>query len=308
MRPDNSFEIVSLAYALLTHKNPHQLERLFRSIYHPEDVFVIHVDRRAEPALHVAAKKLSDQYANVEVLNSRSIVWSGFEMAQVQMDAMAAAFKMDSQWTHFINLTGQDFPIKSREQIVEFLKASPATSFISWFDPLATPYWNNAKERVSRYYLESAFLQKLLYFPGIGRRIRKLFGWYARPALPFYRREIPTDFKYYGGSNHGVFSREATQYLTQSAEAKRIIKWVKPTLHANEIVFQTVLLNSPLKDNLKNTDLREIDFNPASPHPHIFTIGDLDTLIHSPQLFARKFDESLDGEVLDRLEAHLQVA
>jgi len=244
----------------------------------------------------------------VQVLKSRPIVWSGFEMARVQMDAMAEALRMDSQWTHFINLTGQDFPIKSREQIVGFLNASPRTSFISWFDPLKTTYWKNARDRISRHYFESAFVQRLLFFPGIGRRIRSLFDWHARPALPFYRKEMPQDFQYFGGSNHGVFSREAAQYLNEDPRAQRIIQWSKHTLHANEIVFQTALLNSPLKPFLQNTDLREIDFNPASPHPHIFTIGDIDTLIHSRQLFARKFDESLDREVLDRLEAHLQTA
>jgi hypothetical protein len=303
-----TFSIVSLAYGILAHKNAHQLERLFRAVYHPEDVFVLHVDKRAERALHLAADKLAHKYGNVRVLKSRPIVWSGFEMARVQMDAMAEALRIDVQWTHFINLTGQDFPIKSREQIVAFLNASPRTSYISWFDPLKTTYWKNARERVTRHYFESAFMQRVLFFPGIGRRLRKLFNWHARPALPFVRKEIPTEFQYFGGSNHGVFSREAAIYLNEAPKAQQIIQWAKHTLHANEIVFQTVLLNSPLRPYLQNTDLREIDFNPASPHPHIFTIGDFDMLIHSRQLFARKFDEALDGEVLDRLEAHLQTA
>src|SRR3569833_3343751 len=119
-------------------------------------------------------------------------------------------------------------------------------------------------------------MQRVLFFPGFGRRIRKMFRWHARPAMPFVRKELPTEFKYYGGSNHGVFSRVAVFFLFVVPLALFFFLWAKHTLLVNEIVFQTVLVNSPLRPFLQNTDLREIDFNPASPHPHTFTIGDFD--------------------------------
>ena len=45
-----------------------------------------------------------------------------------------------------------------------------------------------------------------------------------------------------------------------------------------------------------------------SGNPRVLTSADLPELLSSPAFFARKFDETVDAEVLDRLEARLREA
>lgn len=61
--------------------------------------------------------------------------------------------------------------------------------------------------------------------------------------------------------------------------------------------LHTVVQNSPYKENIVNNSLRFIDWERGKPYT--FTIEDYDMLIHSPDLFARKFDENIDSDIID---------
>lgn len=296
-----------LAFLILAHKSAPQVARLFQAIHRPGDTVVLHFDRRADAALHRLGTELARTHRNVILLRPRTILWGGARMAEIQIEAMGAALNASRDWHHFINLTGQDFPIKSIAALDARLTAEPNANYVSWFDPVFTPLWSNARARLARYYLEWPWLDRLLRVRGLGRRLRKLFGWQNQlPHLPRYEREWP-DFRYYGGANHVILSRAACEYLVAHPEAQRIRRWLKHSAHANEIVFQTVLLNSPLASTIVNSHLREVDFPAHAPHPRTFTLQDFDRLVASPMFFARKFDESVDARILDRLAAHLGV-
>lgn len=296
---------MSLAFFILAHKNARQIERLFQALYRPQDVIILHFDRRAPASLHRLGRELARHHKNVHVLPSRAILWGGYRMAATQIAGMDVALRASPSWHHFINLTGQDFPIKPIADLDAHLAAQPDANYVSWFDPVYKPLWNNARERLSRYYLEWLWLERLLRVPGFGRRLRKLLGWKNRlPHIPAYERTWP-DFHYYGGANHVILSRAGCNYMVSNPEARRITRWLAHSAHANEIVFQTVLLNSPLAHTVVNSHLREIDFPPHTPHPRTFRGSDFDRLVASRNFFARKFDESVDSAILDRLAAHL---
>lgn len=301
---------MALAFLILAHRLPSQAARLFDALYHHEDTFVLHFDRRAPAELHALGRGLASSHPNVHLLRPRRIVWGGPMMAEVQVEAMATALDRGPIWTHFLNLTGQDFPLKSRDEMLARFEAAPEKSYLSWFDPLDTAgLWNNASERLSRYHLSWPWLQQLLGLPGIGRRIRQLFGWKNQfPRLPGYRRRWPEFFRYYGGANHVALSRAAASYLVNDPRALRIRRWLHASAHSDEILFQSALLNSPLAPTVVNETLREIDFPLHSSHPRTFTCEDLPRLLESPALLARKFDSLTDAVVLDRLESRIHPA
>lgn len=294
---------MSLAFLILAHRQPALVARLFAALNHPEDTFVLHFDRRAPEDLHRLGRELARQHPNVIVLPSRPIVWGGPAMAEVQIEAMTAARKHSTAWSHFINLTGQDFPLVPRHEIIGRLK--PGTTYLGWFNPLNDHLWSDARERLSRRYLPWLWLQRALALPAIGHRLRYALGWRNRlPSIPGFKRRWPGFFRYFGGPNHGIFSREATAYLAEDPRAQRIRRWLQGSAHSDEIVFQSVLLNSPLSSAITNDSLREIDFPRDAPHPRTFTSTDLPRLRASPALFARKFDLTVDPAVLAALEAH----
>lgn len=295
---------MSLAFLILAHRQPAQVARLFETVYHPDDCFVLHFDRRAPEELHALGRELSAKHPNVCVLPAREIVWGGPQMAETQIQAMAIALVSHPRWTHFLNLTGQDFPLRNRAGMLARLE--PGRSYLSWFDPLSDGLWRNARERLQRRHLAWPWLQRLLAVPGLGRRLRALLGWRGRvPSVPGWRRHLPRSFHCYGGANHVVLARAAARYLVADPAALRIRRWMRGAAHSDELVFQTVLLNSPLAPTLVNTSLREIDFPRDAPHPRTFTQADLPRLLGSDALVARKFDVTVDAGVLDILQSRL---
>ena len=295
---------MALAYLILAHRQPALVARLFAALDHPEDTFVLHFDRRAPAELHQLGRELAKSRPYVLVLPPRAIVWGGPAMAEVQIEAMTAARAHRSNWSHFINLTGQDFPLASRREILGQLK--PETTYLSWFDPLEDGRWNDARQRLARRFLPWLWLQRVLAWPGVGHRVRRLLGWSNRlPSVPGYRRRWPDFFCYFGGPNHGIFSRDAAAYLAEAPRAQRIRRWLLGAAHSDEIVFQSVLLNSPLAPSIVNDSRREIDFPRNAPHPRTFCTADLPRLTASPALFARKFDLAVDAAVVTALEARL---
>jgi hypothetical protein len=298
---------VAFAYHILAHKQPAQVARLVRALQHPDDCFVLHFDRRAPADLHALGAELARAHRNVQLQVPRAVVWGGPAISDLQADAMRLALGFNSAWRHFINLTGQDFPLTSRAE--RLARLAPGQSYLSWFDPIATGQWNNARERLEQHHWHAAWLARLLATPGLGRRLRALLGWQNRlPYCPGWRRRRPAFFKYYGGSNYMVLARAACSYLTTAPDAARIRTWLRPAAHPDEIVFQSSLLSSPLAGSLVNRDWREIDFPAHAPHPRTFTAADWPRLRGSAQLFARKFDIDVDAVILSQLEAHIGVA
>jgi hypothetical protein len=300
---------MALAYLILAHKDPAQVELLFRTVHHPDDTFILHFDRRASPALHELADRLACAYPNVHVLRPRPVIWGGFSMPAVQLEAISEALRRNACWHHLITLSGQDFPLHPRDEVLSFLQRQLMASFLSWFDPLTTTHWNNASERINRYHLDWPWLHRLLSLPGLGRRLRSMLGWRGTfPHITGYRRRWPNFFHYYGGANHVAISRAAATYLTCDPSARRIIDWLRHAAHPDEITFQSVLLNSPLHDTLVNNDLRHIQFEkPSDPHPKTLTVADLPALRVSKAFWARKFDPQVDAGVIHELARRVQV-
>lgn len=298
---------MALAYHILAHKNPRQVFRLLQCLDHHDDLFIVHFDRRAPPELHAIGQAWASRRKNVIVQVSRNVEWGGPKISDLQIEAMGLALQHGRPWHHFINLTGQDFPLSPRPHRVRLLGEDPARSYLSWFEPLLTNHWANARERVEHWHFHSPALARLLKVPGLGRRIRAACGWSNRiPYLPGHRRRW--DFRYFGGSNYVVLAREACQYIFSDARATRLRQWLSHAAHPDEIVYQSILHNSPLAPTLVNRDWREIDFPPHAPHPRIFQEADFPRLTASKNLFARKFDETVDDKILSLLAHHLTVA
>jgi hypothetical protein len=71
-----------------------------------------------------------------------------------------------------------------------------------------------------------------------------------------------------------------------------------------EIFFQTVLVNSPLRETLVNRALHYTAW-PGGPHPKTLGVEDFPTLAASDVLYARKFDVERDSLVLDAIDREL---
>jgi hypothetical protein len=212
-----------------------------------------------------------------------------------------------TSWTHFINLTGQDFPLKSQSEILGTLSAAAGTSYVSHFDPFDGVHWQYAADRLSQIHIDSPFLERVLTIPAIGRRLRRALGWSNRiPTVPLLRRRSPEGFRYFGGSNHLILSRDAATYVVYDPNARKTIRRLRWSGHPDESVFQSSLLNSRFSEVTVNDDRRAVFWEKRTDaSPQTLTFADLDRLRNARRegkLFARKFDALKDSKIIDLVE------
>jgi len=92
-------------------------------------------------------------------------------------------------------------------------------------------------------------------------------------------------------------------YLKENPEAYKFFKW---TWAVDEIIFQTILLNSPFKDTIVNENKRYIKFENNELNPKILKSSDADILLQSNKFFARKFSMQEDSQILDILDKAME--
>lgn len=89
-------------------------------------------------------------------------------------------------------------------------------------------------------------------------------------------------------------------------EVKKFEDYYLNTLIADESFFQTVLMNTSFNGVLVNDDKRAIIWIPDGDiklRPKTFTGTDLDFLQKGDHLFARKFDDHVDDEIINSIES-----
>ena len=125
MRPMNrEEEDFPIAFSVLMHKDVEQFERLLRAIYRPQNVYCVHVDNKSHPDIHLAVSALARCFNNVFVLQpSIAVHWGHFSVLEAELMCMKQLLRRSKHWKYFINLTGQEFPLKTNWQIVRILKA-----------------------------------------------------------------------------------------------------------------------------------------------------------------------------------------
>ena len=273
-----------IAYLILIHRYPQQFKRLFKAIYDPRNQYLVHVDKRSGAALEADIQAFLDPYNNAEVLEAKKAQWGGYSLVDAALRGMERLLQTGRQWTHFINLSGQDFPLRTQSQIMAHLRANPGREFIRVLDQQKIR--PDTMARVGKYVLELG--GRIIRTP-ISRR-------FLAGAIPFI------------GTQWMVVSRQFCQFVCRDPEVGRYKAYYRNTFIPDEGFFQTVMMNTAAHGEIVNDDLRMIDWIPDGDiklRPRTYVAGDATSLISSANLFARKFDQTVDGEILDILESHL---
>ena len=112
-----------IAYAIMVYKDASQVERLFRMIYRPQNLYCLHVDAKSNSSFYNVIKLIEKCFQNVYLLPQRiRVVWSQYSLLQPVLECMKYLLKF-THWKYFINLTGQELPLKTNWELVQILKA-----------------------------------------------------------------------------------------------------------------------------------------------------------------------------------------
>ncbi len=274
-----------IAYFLLVHRYPAQFKRLFQAIYTPGNQYVIHVDKSSGADLAQDIAAFLAPYSDVEILEPRDALWGGYSLVEAELRGMARLLEMDSAWTHYINLSGQDFPLKGQDYIRQFFAANPGKQFIRALDQRRER--PDTMNRVSHLFVEE---DGKMTATGV-----------ARPYLPDATPFIGTQWK--------AVTRSFCEFVCHDPRADRFKTFYRNSFIADEAFFQTVIMNSGDQGIVMNDDLRMIDWVPDGDiklRPRNYDERDIAILERSTDLFARKFDAEADPEILTLLETHLR--
>lgn len=276
-----------IAYVILAHQLPEQLVRLVRRLDTPSAMFLVHIDRRADEAVDRAVRAGLAGFDNVVFLRRHALYWGGFGHVRATIEGLDELYRRALPFDYVALLTGQDYPIKPVSAIERTLAQTGGRSFMA-HDRLPGG-WVDGMERITHWH---------------SRRIGVPRGWHLRLPL---QRSLPLRLVPYGGSSYWWLSREAVDYVRQFlAEQPGFYRFFRHVDIPDEIIFHTILMNSPLRETIVNDELRYVDWT-RQPPPAVFGANDLELLRRSPKLLARKFDLRVDSEILDLIDRELLV-
>ena len=268
------------AYFIALHHKPNQFRWLFEAIYNPEDVFCIHVDHKSTSAFTAEIRAYIGTRPNVAFLKSRPVIWGGWSQVAVELEAIQQLLGMSSDWKYYINLSGQDYPLRSMAQIKQSLQCAWPNNFIRVWD----------FEKVRSLEPNDPHLVRRLAFEAFGRLIQ------TKVPLPF-PRSLNIKYK---GSNWHMLTREFCGWATTHPVADKIASYARKVVSSDEVFFQALIMNGPFKDRRMPDSGRFVIW----PGPKILRTEDYPKMLATDCMFARKFDEATDREVLMQLAKH----
>lgn len=280
------------AYLLCIHKNINQVKKLLELLDYEQNDIYIHCDKKAteikDDDLRSIVKK-----SRIYFIDRKDIRWGNSNQISVEMELLKVSGDKHYEYYHFIS--GQDMPLKSQEDIHKFFKSNGTnTNYVHFCSKEETD--NIISKRIKIY----------SFFVGSSNVVLKTLS----RGLSFFQRKlhvnrIKPSIEYGYGSNWFSITDDLAQYiLGQINFCKKNFSY---GICGDEIFLQTIILNSKFKDTLYlNVEdeykqcMRLVDFKRGNGNnPYIFTKEDLKQLKTGEYLFARKFDENVDSEVID---------
>lgn len=261
----------------------------------------IHVDKKSL----IDEKNLSDlrRKKNVFLVSQEyKINWGGINHLKAILLLANRALE-NNQNTYFHLITGHDYPIKTLSDFYGFHEANKDKNFME-FHTLPYSAWpEEGMDRLSRYNLYDLIDGR----NGFGERLIKGFSKIQK-ILGFTRKFYPGFPKLYGGSTYWSLNRCSLEYVFHyMKEHPRFLKRFKYSFCSEELFFQTILLNSSVKDSIINNNMRYIVWEERNGNfPANLDENDYENIIKSDALFARKIEYPVSSILFSKIKQYIK--
>nr|VZI51327.1 unnamed protein product [Spirometra erinaceieuropaei] len=123
----------TIGFAIAVFKDINQVARLLRIIYRPQNFYVFHVDRKSSDEFYQAVVEVQKCFGeNVHVVpreESVNVRWFTFTVLELELISARKLLQM-GQWKYFINLTGQELPLRTNLELVSALRALNGSNLV----------------------------------------------------------------------------------------------------------------------------------------------------------------------------------
>lgn len=285
------------AYLILIHTNFKIINKLIEFLDDEDNDFYILIDKKVKDSFEnlITAKP---NFSKVFQVKRIPIFWASYSNLYAQMLLLKASINKGYSYFHYMQ--GSDFPIKSKQYIKEFFKQNNGKNFID-FD---TGWYEDGKRKVNNYhfFVNNRFYRNSIILKGLDHVIINL-----QKNINHKRKND----KIYSGSALWSITSDFGNYILLNEDYLK--HRYKHTIAADEVFIQTLIYNSEFRHNLynfekPNANLYFIDWKRRNgSSPYTFTMSDADILLrtNSDCLFARKFDEEVDFNIIEFLSERL---
>ncbi|KFO33780.1 N-acetyllactosaminide beta-1,6-N-acetylglucosaminyl-transferase, isoform C [Fukomys damarensis] len=208
-----------LAYVMVIHKDFGTFERLFRAVYMPHNVYCVHVDAKSSVEFKSSVQRLLSCFSNAFLASKMEpVVYAGFSRLQADLNCLRDLVASQVPWKYVINTCGQDFPLKTNREIVQYLKGFRGKNLTPGVLP---PPW--ILRRTKFVHLE----QRFSWFSFV------LWTW-LRKAPP------PHNMTIYFGSAYVALTKEFVHFVLEDQRAIDLLKWSRDTYSPDEHFWVTL--------------------------------------------------------------------
>ncbi len=288
---------MDIAYVVSAYRLPHQLVRLVSRLQGEGTTFLVHVDARSGDEVMRPITEALGGMPNVHLLDRHVCRWGDFGHVEASLKGIRRIVESRIPCERVVLLTGQDYPITSTAAIRDFFAAHPDREFMEHF-PLPRAEWDRGgMPRLENWHFWWGDRHVELSVDALPTSVGRL--------LP-RRRPFPSGLRPHGGGGYWSLTRRAVEHVHEFLrQDPGYTRFFKRVYIPDEIFFQTILLNSPLRQCVVSDDLRYTVWRDGARSPAVLGVADLADLRASPALFARKFDTGVDARVLDLIDETL---
>ncbi|XP_070618257.1 beta-1,3-galactosyl-O-glycosyl-glycoprotein beta-1,6-N-acetylglucosaminyltransferase 3 [Erythrolamprus reginae] len=296
-----------IAYSMVIHENIEMFERLLRSIFAPQNVYCVHVDRKSPELFQRAVQAIASCFDNVFLASKQeSVVYASWLRVQADLNCMKDLLQSPVRWRYLLNTCGADFPIKTNTEIVRALKLLNGKNNMESEKP------SDHKRNRWKYHHEvtDTIVQTSVI-----------------------KSPPPQNSPMFTGNAYIVVTREFVEHIFKDPVARRLIEWAKDTYSPDEHLWATlhrmpdVPGSMPFNDKFDLTDMNAIarlvkwaysegDVSKGAPYSQctgvyrravcVYGFGDLRWVLSQHHLFANKFDPGVDDYAIQCLEEYLR--
>lgn len=300
-----------VAYLVMSYGLPDQLLRLLALLRRasPRAALAVHHDARSAPLDRAALAAV-----DARVVDPVAVQWGTFS----QLEAVLRGIRLlleGSDFAWLVLLSGQDYPIRPLAQIEDDLFAADHDGHLE-LRPIAPPaLWGEPPDEFQRRYYYRyghlpAALRRRVPLAAL-RRARPLVELRTLPSGPrIGRRVLRTPFtgglRCHQGSDWFTLSRRCAERVDDVARCdRRLLRHYRATVIPTESFVHTVLHSDAALRLSGDTRRFTLWDGPHAPRPRVLCTSDLPAILASAMDFARKFDVTVDAEILDELDRRI---
>ena len=286
------------AYCIIAHQDPVMLHVMVAMLDHPLNDIYIHIDIKVDIKPFLGAKS---KWSRVVYLTQRmSVEWGNTSQIEAELSLFEYAYN-NGPYSYYHMMSGLDLPLRSQDSLHDYFDNYNSGKEFVTINPLQDEKDIEYKTRYYHYFVKSlndtqhSFSHYWHYYlHAAAIKVQKLLG---------IRRQYPFELK---KSMHFVsVTHEFISYLLSKKDFIR--KTFAHTLCGDEIFLQSVLWDSPFRENLYPTarscagGMRMVQW--INNKARYFEESDYESLITSPYLFALKFS-SKEKNLLLKMAKH----